>query len=167
MSSALGTPRGELIAGVSPRAFLRVIAIAEAVTWTMLIAGMVLKYVVRVTDLGVSIGGFLHGLVFIAYGLGAVLVGVNQRWRPRLVLAAVATSVVPFATIPFDRWLERHCLLEGGWRVTATDDPADHTVPARVLRWSLGHPLLLGGGLVVALGAIMTTLLTLGPPGGT
>lgn len=165
-SQTTGTDRGELIAGVGPRTFYRTVAIAEAVTWTLLIVGMLLKYVFEVTDLGVSIGGFAHGLVFIAYGLSAVLVGINQRWKPALILGAMATAVVPYATIPFDRWLERRGLLEGGWRLRATDDPRDHTARARLLRWALGHPLVLGAGFVVALAVIMTTLLILGPPGG-
>ena len=163
---ATGAALGELIAGVSPRAFYRVVAIAETITWTLLIVGMLLKYAFEVTDLGVAIGGFAHGLVFIAYGLSAALIGVNQRWRLALIVAAMATAVAPYATIPFDRWLERRGLLDGGWRLDVTDDPRDHTARARLLRWALGHPLLLGGGLVIALAAIMTTLLALGPPGG-
>ena len=151
---------------VSPRTFYRAMAIAEAITWTLLIGGMIGKYVLEVGDLGVRVGGFLHGLVFIAYGMTAVLVGINQRWRVRLILLALVTAVVPYATIPFDRWLERRDLLGGAWRTTRTADPRDHTLVSGILRWVLTHPVLLAASFVLLLGAIMTTLLLIGPPGG-
>ena len=113
-----------VISRVPPRTFYRIVAIAEAVTWTLLIAGMLLKYVADAGGLPVLIGGSLHGFVFITYALTAVLVGVNQRWSVKQIVAAVATAIVPYATIPFDRRLDRRGLLDGDWRHTATDDPA-------------------------------------------
>lgn len=151
-------------ARATPRSLYRVLAIAESITWTMLIVGMVLKYAAGL-PIAVLIGGSIHGLVFIAYALTAGLVGVNQRWTPRRITAAVATAIVPYATIPFDRHLERRNLLDGDWRRTATDDPRDHTVVNRLLRWFLARPILLAAAFIVALAAIMTTLLIVGPPG--
>ena len=58
----------------------RRLAIAEAVTWALLLIGMFLKYVTGTTELGVRVFGMVHGVVFIAYCLTAVFVGVNQRW---------------------------------------------------------------------------------------
>jgi integral membrane protein len=142
------------------------VAIAEAVTWTLLIAGMLLKYVAKAGSLPVLIGGSIHGLVFITYGLTAVLVGVNQRWSTRQIVAAVATAIVPYATIPFDRRLERRHLLDGNWRTTATDDPRDQTWVNRLLRRLLARPLVLAGVFVLLVIVIMTTMLIIGPPGG-
>ena len=150
---------------LSPRRLYRTVAIAEAVTWTLLIAGMILKYVLDAGDVGVRVGGFLHGFVFLAYGMTAVLVGLNQRWSVRLIAGALLTAVVPYTTVPFDRWLERRNRLDGAWRRTASDDPRDHAVVDRMLRGLLRHPVLLGVGLAVALVAIFATLLALGPPG--
>jgi len=151
---------------VSPRLFYRTVAIAEAVTWTLLIGGMLLKYVAQAGDIWVRIGGFAHGLVFIAYGMTTVLVGVNQRWSLRLIAAAALTAVVPYATIPFDRRLERRGRLDGDWRSTVTGDPRDHTRLSALLRWMLNRPVLLGTLFVVGLVSIMATLLIVGPPGG-
>lgn len=154
---------------MSPRLLYRTLSIAEAITWTILITAMLLKYVVAPGDFGdgaVRVGGFVHGLVFLAYGITAVLVGVNQHWRLGLMLLAVATAVVPYATIPFDRWLERRTLLDGGWRREATSDPRDHTMVSRLLRVGLARPVLLASVLVVALVAVFTVMLSLGPPGG-
>jgi len=151
---------------VSPRLFYRTVAIVEAVTWTLLIAGLLLKYVAEAGDVFVRIGGFAHGFVFIAYGMTAVLVGVNQRWRPRLIAAAVLTAIVPYATIPFDRLLERRGRLGGDWRRTSTGIARDQGWASVLLRWMLNRPVLLGTLFVVGLVSIMTTLPILGPPGG-
>lgn len=151
---------------ITPRQFYRIVAIAEAVTWTLLIAGMLLKYVAQAGNLGVLIGGSLHGLVFVTYAGTAVLVGVNQRWSVKLIAGAVVTAIVPYATIPFDRWLERRGLLEGDWRTVATDDPRDHTWVSRLLRWMLNHPVVLVTVFVAVVVVIVTVLLILGPPGG-
>ena len=151
---------------VTPRSFYRIVAIAEAVTWTLLIAGLLLKYVLDAGDLGVRVGGSIHGFVFLAYAATAVLVGVNQRWPLGLIAMGVVTAIVPYATIPFDRWLEKNGKLEGGWRTTATDDPRDNTWIDRLLRWFLNHPVLLGALLVVGIVLVFTVLLILGPPGG-
>lgn len=150
---------------LSPRRFYKIVAIAEAITWTLLIAGMVLKYGFHV-DVAVLIGGSIHGFVFITYALTAVLVGVNQHWPIKQIVFAVITAIVPYATIPFDRWLERKELLEGEWRHTATDDPRDHTWVGRLLRWFLNHPAILVALFIVGIVTIMTVLLIIGPPGG-
>jgi len=152
---------------VSPRSLYRFVSVAEAITWSLLIVGMLLKYVAEAGQWGVQIGGFLHGLVFIAYGMTAVFVGVNQHWSLRLIALACLTAIIPFATLPFDRSLERRGTLDGGWRHTRTDDPRDHTRVSALLRWMLARPVLLAGTMGVALVAIMATLLALGPPGGS
>ena len=152
---------------MSPRLLFRSVAIAEAITWALLITGMLVKYVLNGGDLGVRVGGFVHGLVFIAFGMTAVLLAVNQHWGPRLTILAVFTAIIPFGTIPLDRGLEKRGLLDGGWRRTRTDDPRDHTRVSALLRWMLLRPALFTTVLLLGLVAIMTTLLTLGPPGGS
>jgi integral membrane protein len=160
VTSSLTTTR------ITPRAFYRIVAIAEAVTWTLLITGLLQKYVLDGGDLGVRIGGSIHGFVFLVYAATAVLVGINQRWRIGLIAVGVVTAVVPYATIPFDRWLEKNGKLEGGWRTAATDDPRDQVWIDRLMRWLLSHPALLSVLLVAGVVAVFSVLLILGPPGG-
>ena len=152
--------------GITPHKFFRVVAIAEAITWTLLIAGMLLKYVGALGTLPVLIGGSIHGFVFITYALTAVLVGVNQRWSVKLIVAAVLTAIVPYATVPFDLWLDKRGKLAGDWHREATDDPRDHTWVRAVLRWFLRHPGILGTLFVVGIIVIMTAFLLVGAPGG-
>ena len=151
---------------MSPRLFYRILAVAEAVTWTLLIGGLLMKYVWDLGDVGVRVGGTVHGFVFLAYAMTAVLVGVNQRWSIPLIALGVVTAIVPYATIPFDLWADRSGRLDGPWRRTATDDPRDRNWVNRTLRWFLNHPGTLVTLFAVALGTIFATLLILGPPGG-
>lgn len=149
---------------MSPRRLFRLIAIAEAITWTLLIIGMILKYVTKTTDVGVSIGGALHGFVFLVYGATVLLIGINQRWPIGTILVGLVSAVVPYATIPFDLWADRTGRLDGAWRREAGADPRDQRFLDRLTRWLVRHPILLVvvGGLVVV--AVFTALLLVGPP---
>ena len=150
---------------MSPKRLFRALALAEAVTWTILIVAMILKYAVDV-EWAMLVGGSIHGLVFLAYAFAAVLVGVNQRWSVGLIAFAVVTAIVPYATIPFEVWLMRRGRLEGGWRHERSEHPADGSWVNRMLRWFLARPVLLTVLAVVGIAAVFTALLVIGPPGG-
>ncbi len=155
--------------GFTPRGLYRVLSIAEAITWTLLIIGLLAKYVVapgETGDLILRITGTIHGFVFLSYGATAILVGINQRWNPLLAVGAVATAIVPYATIPFDRWLEKNSKLDGAWRVEKTDDPRDDNWFDGLVRWMLARPYVLGALIVAAIVTLFAILLFVGPPGG-
>ena len=149
--------------GLVPKRLYRIVSIAEAVTWTLLILGMVAKYGFDADQLIFGFG-LAHGTAFVAYAATALLVGLNQRWRTAQVVAAIAAAVVPYATIPLDRAIERRGMLEGDWRSQATDDPRDDSVIDRALRWSLRNPVPLAAAIILAVAVIVTVLLQLGPP---
>lgn len=88
--------------------WFRVIAFAEAVTWAGLLIGMYFKYVgTPRTEIGVKIFGMAHGLVFIAFVLAAVLVGMAFKWTARIWMTALLASIVPLASVIFVIWAER------------------------------------------------------------
>lgn len=149
---------------MSPRLLFRVTAIAEAITWTGLITALVARAVGGPEF--VTIAGGVHGFVFLSYAVVAVLVAVNQRWRPGIASLAVATAIVPFATIPVDVWLDRSGRLDGAWRTEATEDPRDRHWFDRFVRWWLRRPILLVVVAVVGVVVLFVTLLVIGPPGG-
>ncbi|KZE92760.1 hypothetical protein AVP42_02227 [Agromyces sp. NDB4Y10] len=151
--------------GLTPKRLFRLLAFAEAITWTMLITGLIMRATLGL-DWAVLVGGSIHGFVFLAYAFTAVLVGVNQRWPLGLMALGVVSAIVPYATIPFERWVLRHDRLEGGWRREATEHPADGNVINRMLRWFLARPLLLTILSVLGIAAVFTILLIIGPPGG-
>lgn len=150
---------------LTPKRLYRGLAFAEAVTWTILITAMILKYAAGV-EWAVLVGGSIHGFVFLAYAFSAVLVGVNQRWNIGRIAFAVLTAIVPYATIPFEVWLVRKGHLEGGWRLDATDHAADENWVNRMLRWFLARPVMLTVVAVIGIAVVFSALLVIGPPGG-
>jgi integral membrane protein len=150
---------------VTPRLLFRIVAIAEAVTWTLLIVGLVLRATTG-WALGVTIGGGIHGFVFLAYAGVALLVGIDRRWPAGLVVLAVASAIVPYATIPVDRALDRRGRLDGAWRREPDPASADRTPLDALVRWFVRRPAVLIAVFAVVLVAIFATLLALGPPGG-
>lgn len=148
---------------MSPASLFRRVAVAEAVTWGLLLVGMFLKYVTETTDLGVSIFGMLHGVVFVAYAVVALLVAVDQRWGAGRALGALASAVPPFATVPFDLWLERRHPLDARWRLRESD-PAGPV--ERAAAWVVRSPLRGAAAGVVVVAALTGLALLVGPPTG-
>lgn len=147
----------------TPRKFFRFFAIAEVISWTLLIGGLILR-ATNDWDLAVTIGGGIHGFVFLSYGATAVITAKNQRWSMGPATIAIGSAIIPYATVPVDKWLQRSGRLDGDWRRHATEDPRDHTWHDRLLRWVINHPWLsisIGLGIVIV---VYVVLLMLGPP---
>jgi integral membrane protein len=148
---------------MSPRTLYRRIAIAEVVSWALLLVGMVLKYVTETTELGVRVFGMVHGVVFIAFCLITVVVAVNQRWSVKESVLGLASAVPPLLTVWFDRRMERAGRLEGGWRLGHQDaDPANPL--ERILHVLLSRPAVAVAVGLVAVGALTGVALLVGPP---
>lgn len=100
------------------RAF-RAVAIAEAVSWVLLLTGMFVKWVLRTSELGVQVFGPVHGAVFIAYVLVTLLAWRVLRWSPGTAVLALGASIPPVATVWFERWAQRTGRLPVGDDATA------------------------------------------------
>ena len=109
--SSLTSPR--TVAGV-----FRVVAVAEAVSWALLLAGMFVKWVLGTSEVGVQLAGPVHGAVFVAYVLVTLVAWRTLRWSSGTAVLALAASVPPFTTLWFERWAQRAGRL-----------PVDRTVP--------------------------------------
>lgn len=107
--------------GVTPslvaRTF-RVVAVAEACSWAALLAGMVVKWILRVSEIGVQVFGPIHGGLFVAYVVVALITARTFRWNLATTLVALASSIPPLATLWFVHRSRRSGLL-------------DHVSPAR------------------------------------
>jgi integral membrane protein len=149
----------------TPLNLFRVLAVAEAISWTLLIAGLIVR---ATTDLAiaVTVGGGIHGFVFLSYGATAVLVAKNQRWGAWPTVVAIASAIIPYATIPTELWLHRSGRLEGTWRLEQTDDPRDRSWHDRLMRALLRRPWVLAVLIAAAVVVIFVVLLVVGPPGG-
>jgi integral membrane protein len=149
----------------SPLALFRVLAVAEAISWTLLIAGLIVR---ATTDLAiaVTVGGGIHGFVFLSYGATAVLVAKNQRWGAWPTVVAIGSAIIPYATIPTELWLHRSGRLDGAWRLDETDDTRDRAWHDRLMRVLLRRPWVLAVLIAAAVVLIFIVLLIVGPPGG-
>ena len=148
---------------MSPLVLFRRVAVAEAVTWALLLTGMFLKYVTETTELGVRVGGMLHGVVFIGYCLTTVLVAVDQRWSRGRLLLGLAAAVPPFLTVRFDRYAEERGALSSTWRLRG-DAPAGPV--ERLAAWLLRHPARGAVAGATAVAALTGVALVAGPPVG-
>jgi len=90
----------------------RVVALAEAVSWLGLLVGMFFKYVADAGERGVQVFGPIHGTVFLAYVVVALVTARAQRWSVPVTLLALAASVPPFCTLAFEEWARRTGRLE-------------------------------------------------------
>jgi integral membrane protein len=146
-----------------PRTLYRRIAVAEVVTWALLLLGMFLKYVTRTTDLAVTVFGLVHGVVFIAFCLVTLLLWVNQRWTLREGVLGLLSAVPPFLTVWWERRLERRGRLEGDWRLGRDGEtpanPAERLVAALLARPAVA--VVVG---LVAVAGLTGVALVLGPP---
>jgi integral membrane protein len=87
----------------------RVAAIAEACSWIGLLIGMAFKYLVVFDDVGVRVFGPIHGALFIAYVVVALLTARVFRWSPTTTVLALLASIPPAATV----WFERRAVRRG------------------------------------------------------
>ncbi len=130
-------------------------------TWTLLIAGMVLKYGLDAGDWGVRIGGGVHGFVFLAYLVVTTVVAVNQRWSVGALVLGWASAVVPYATVPFEVGVARRGMLDGAWRRSAEGRAGFWD---RLLFFVVRRPALSIGIGVVAVALVFSGLLVVGRP---
>ncbi|MBU8869135.1 DUF3817 domain-containing protein [Paenarthrobacter aromaticivorans] len=148
---------------MQPRTLFRTVAFAEAVTWTLLLIGLFLKYVTHTTEMGVSVAGGIHGFVFLCYAATAAFTWINQKWTARTGLLAIVSAVIPYATIPVERSLDRRGLLDGGWRLAAGGEKPRGALE-KAQAWVLGNPILAVVLVLVGVGAVFSFLLFMGPP---
>jgi integral membrane protein len=85
----------------------RIVAFAEAASWLGLLVGMFFKYVVDAGEQGVQVFGPIHGTVFVAYVVVALLTWWRLRWSLPVAVLALAASVPPFCTVVFELWADR------------------------------------------------------------
>ena len=106
------------------------VALTEAVSWVGLLIGMYFKYLGSPrTEIGVKVFGMVHGLVFVAFLITAVLAGLAYSWGARTWLLALLGSIVPLGSVIFLIWADRRAKLEprSGSRPGGFDARADVT----------------------------------------
>ncbi len=95
----------------------RITAVAEAISWTGLLAGMYLKHVTHTTEMGVWLFGRLHGALFVAYLAATLWVARAERWSLGRTAMALLSSIPPLTTLLFERWVTRRRASDRGRQV--------------------------------------------------
>ncbi|WP_156760857.1 DUF3817 domain-containing protein [Microbacterium karelineae] len=147
---------------MTPRFLFRTVALAELVTWAGLISAIVLR-AFGVTDAAVGPAGGIHGFVFLSYCAVTVFTWVDGRWRPATGALGLVAAVVPFATLPFERVVDRRGLLAAHWRLApGHEDPTGAVEHAQA--WVLRRPVTAAVLAIAGVAAVFVVLLWLGPP---
>jgi hypothetical protein len=76
----------------------------------------------------------------------------------------VSLAIVPFATVPFDRKLQRENALNGPWRTETDGAASDATLLDKLFRWFIARPIVLILTVKLFLVSLFLFLLYLGPP---
>ena len=148
----------------TPKSIFGTFALIEMMTWALLIAAIIARETIGLAPNMFFIAGATHGFAFIGYSATAGLVAVNQRWPLVRGAVAVLLAIVPFATVPFEKYLEKRKQLDGDWRTEKSSNPLDKTKFDQLFRWFINHPVILVLTLFVSVIALFTFLLWLGPP---
>ena len=88
-------------------ALFKAVALLEGLSWLGLPVGMYVKYVADAGETGVHVFGPIHGGVFIAYVVLALLTARIQRWTVWTTVIALVASIPPFCTVWFELWAKR------------------------------------------------------------
>ena len=84
----------------------RIVALMEGWSFLFLLfVAMPLKYVVHFPS-PVKYAGWLHGILFIAYGITLLHAWISRKWSFPKAMLAFFVSFVPFGTFWFDKQIK-------------------------------------------------------------
>jgi len=83
---------------------LKVVAIAEAVSFLILLTATIVKRTGG-TEAGVKVMGPVHGLLFVSYVLLVIIVASDEKWRLKRTLLTLLCAVIPLGGFIADRKL--------------------------------------------------------------
>jgi integral membrane protein len=88
--------------------FFRLLAFAEGTSFLLLFAlSMPLKYWAGIREPNIYIG-YLHGFLFIAYIVFAIVLWKEKDWKLKHLLSLILASLLPFGTFYLEqRFLRR------------------------------------------------------------
>lgn len=80
-------------------------AFAEAIGWTLLIAGILIsRFVLANNQMPIQIAGRIHGMLFLAYLLASIGLYPTLKWPRHKALIALLSSVPPYGSLVFEQW---------------------------------------------------------------
>ncbi|WP_425295595.1 DUF3817 domain-containing protein [Nocardia abscessus] len=85
----------------------RFIAVLEAISWFLLIIGMVFKRIPEPVLWPVKVFGMTHGIVFVLFVISAIVAARELGWNFKTTALALLSSIPPFCTVLFEVWAVR------------------------------------------------------------
>ncbi|HEX6020970.1 MAG TPA: DUF3817 domain-containing protein [Solirubrobacter sp.] len=82
----------------------RIVALAEATSFLLLLTGSVLKRTAD-ADILVTVLGPIHGALFVAYVFCTLYLRPDEGWSNRTTALILLGAVLPFGGYVVDRWL--------------------------------------------------------------
>jgi integral membrane protein len=83
----------------------RLAAFSEAIGWTLLIAGILIeRYSTPGNNAAVLIAGNIHGTIYLAYFVAALVLYPSLGWSRWRGLAALLAGVPPYGSLLFEMW---------------------------------------------------------------
>jgi integral membrane protein len=80
--------------GVAVSRWFRVVAVAEAISWLLLIVATIVKYSAD-APLGVHVMGPIHGVLFLGYVGLALELRRRLAWDRRTALVVLVDAIIP------------------------------------------------------------------------
>ena len=110
------------------RTAFRTIAIAEALSWALLLLAMFCKWILEsepfgLHEGGVPVAGPIHGGIFMLYVVTSLVSAYVFKWNRKTTVLALASSIPPFCTYWFEKVADRKGLLSKPQLVGATSAP--------------------------------------------
>lgn len=98
--------------GSRTRTVFRAVAIAEALSWAVLLIAMGFKWLPEPNnDQAVRIPGMIHGGIFILYVISCLVAARSFGWNLKTLFLALASSIPPFFTYVFEALADKRGLL--------------------------------------------------------
>lgn len=148
---------------MTPHKLYSTIAFAEIVTWALLLGAMALKYS-GITEAALPFAGGIHGFTFLGFCVATILIWVNNKWSATHGVIGLASAIIPFATVAWERHVEKRELLQQQWRFGAHSNNQPATFPEKILALVLNKPLLALVMTLVLISIVFAILLSLGSP---
>jgi integral membrane protein len=94
--------------------FFRIVSLAEGISLlTLLFIAMPMKYFMGLPEI-VKVVGWIHGVLFMAYGVVLAVTHFRLRWPFLFSLGAMVASVIPFGAFVLDKQLRKKEVASAG-----------------------------------------------------
>lgn len=147
---------------MNPSKLFKTVAIGEAITWTLLLAGMLGKYGLGL-DWATMVGGGIHGFMFLCYVATIIVLSIDQRWKAGTTAFGLGSAIIPYVTLAFEKHVEKRNLITDPWQL-GTHGRTPSTGLEKLVAWAIRKPLPAILFALVIIIVVFSSLLALGNP---